>query len=125
MPAHRKTRKEKELAGTLKKSREQARNKRADPQSELEDAREALAAMKVNLKLATQQIAAKGLLITTQIADSHGRFTTVERINPAIRVQVAAMKAIASLKHQIAALEEEVKHAEQTESIFDSLGEEE
>jgi len=124
MPAHRKTRKEKELAGTLKKSREAERKTVADPASELEDARTALEAMKQNLKLATQQIASKGLLITTQIADSHGRFTTVERINPAIRVQAAAMKAIKSLKQQVAALEEDVKHTDANTSIFDFLDEE-
>jgi hypothetical protein len=123
MPAHRKTKKEKLLAGTFKKTREAARKTVADPASELEDARTALDAMKQNLKLATQQIAEKGLLIQTQIADSHGRFTTVERINPAIRVQAAAMKAIKSLKQQVAALEEDVEHAEPKESIFDYLEE--
>jgi hypothetical protein len=121
MPAHRKTKKEKLLNGTLRKNREAARTKPADPKTELEDAREALAAMKQNLKLATAQIAEKGLLVTTQIADSHGKFTTVERINPAIKVQAAAMKAIASLKRQITQLEEEVKSpatSEQQESAI-------
>jgi uncharacterized protein GlcG (DUF336 family) len=125
MSAHRKTKKQKLLSGTFKKTREVARKKVTDPANELDDARTALEAMKQNLKLATQQIAEKGLLITTQIADSHGRFTVVERINPAIRVQQAAMKAIASLKRQIRELDDDVEHAEPKESILDFLKEDE
>jgi hypothetical protein len=123
MPAHRKTKKEKLLTGTYKKTREQARKTVEDPASELADAREALAAMKLNLKLATASIAEKGLLIQTQIADSHGRFTTVERINPSVRLQQQCMRIVASLKRQIRELEEDVEHGEPKESIFDFLEE--
>src|SRR5258708_3047937 len=112
MPAHRKTRKEKELVGTLRQSREAARTKPSDPHTELEDAREALEAMKQNMRQATQQISAKGLMVTTQIADSHGKFTDVQRINPAIKVQREALRAISSLKRQISQLEEELNESD-------------
>jgi hypothetical protein len=108
VPAQRKTRKQKELNGTLRESREAARSKPSNPLSELEDAREALEAMKQNMRAATQQISAKGLMVTTQIADSHGKFSDVLRINPAIKVQREAMRAITSLKRQISQLEEEI-----------------
>ncbi len=84
MPAHRKTKKEKELVGTLRKAREEARTKPSDPQSELQDAREALEAMKQNMRQATQQIAENGLMLATRIADSYGKFTEVLRVNPAV-----------------------------------------
>ena len=121
MPTHRKTRREKELAGTLRKAREEARTKPSDPKSELEDSREALAAMKQNMRQATQQIAEKGLMVTTQIADSHGKFTEVLRVNPAVKVQREAMRAIKSLKRQIVELQEEIKAmpvSEQQESVI-------
>jgi hypothetical protein len=108
MPAHRKTKKEKELIGTLRKAREEARTKPADPQSELQDAREALEAMKQNMRQATQEISAKGLMVATQISNSHGKFTEVLRINPAVKVQREALRAIASLKRQLSQLEEEI-----------------
>src|SRR6266478_7670851 len=109
MSAHRKTKKQKELLGTLRKAREEARTKPSDPQSELEDAREALEAMKQNMRQATQQIAENGLMVVTQISDSHGKFTEVLRVNPAIKVQREAMRAIKSLKRQIVELQEEIK----------------
>lgn len=121
MPAPRKTKREKELNGTLRKDREAARTKPSDPRSELEDAREALEAMKQNMRQATQLLAEKGLMVTTQIADSHGKFTDVQRVNPAVKVQREAMRAIKSLKKQIAELEEESKAmpvAEQQESAL-------
>jgi len=111
MPAHRKTKKEKELIGTLRKAREEARTKPADPQSELQDAREALEAMKQNMRQATQEISAKGLMVATQISDSHGTFTEVQRINPAVKVQREALRAISSLKRQISALQDEINEA--------------
>jgi hypothetical protein len=109
MPAPRKTKKEKQFNGTLRKAREAARAKPEDPQSELQDAREALEAMKQNMRQATQQIAEKGLMVATQISDSHGKFTEVLRVNPAIKVQREAMRAIKSLKRQIVDLHEEIK----------------
>jgi uncharacterized protein GlcG (DUF336 family) len=113
MAAHnRKSKREKELYGTLKKSREAARTKPSDPQTEMEDAREALEAMKQNMRQATQQIAESGLMVTTQIADSHGKFTDVQRVNPAVKVQREAMRAIKSLKRQIAELQEEINEQE-------------
>ncbi len=122
MPAHRKTKKEKELLGTLRKAREEARTKPSDPQSELQDAREALEAMRQNMRQATLQITAKGLMVTTQIADSHGRkFTEVQRLNPAVKVQREAMRAIKSLKRQIVELEEEIRAtpvADRQESVI-------
>jgi hypothetical protein len=111
MPAHRKTKAQKLLTDTFRQSREAARTKPVDPQSELEDAREALEAMKQNMRQATQQIAEQGLMVTTQIADSHGKFTEVQRVNPAVKVQREAMRAIASLKRQISALQEEINEA--------------
>ncbi len=121
MSAHRKTKKQKELLGTLRKAREEARTKPSDPQSELQDAREALEAMKQNMRQATQQIAEKGLMVATQIADSHGKFTEVQRLNPAVKVQREAMRAIKSLKRQIAELEEEIRAtpvADRQESVI-------
>jgi DNA-binding ferritin-like protein len=109
MPTPRKTKREKELLGTLRKAREEARTKSSDPQSELEDAREALEAMKQNMRQATHLLAEKGLMVTTQIANTHGKFTEVQRVNPAVKVQREAMRAIKSLKKQIAELEEEKK----------------
>jgi cell fate (sporulation/competence/biofilm development) regulator YmcA (YheA/YmcA/DUF963 family) len=109
MPAPRKTKKEKALIGTLRKDREAARTKLSDPQSELQDAREALEAMKQNMRQATQLLAEKGLMVTTQIANTHGKFTEVQRVNPAVKVQREAMRAIKSLKRQITELEEEIK----------------
>ncbi len=112
MPAHRMTKKEKELNGTLRKAREEARTKPSDPHSELQDAREALEAMKQNMRQATQEISAKGLMVATQISDSHGKFTEVQRINPAVKVQREALRAISSLKRQILQLEEEINERE-------------
>jgi hypothetical protein len=81
----------------------------ADPAQELADAQTALDAMRQNLQLATAQIAEKGLLVTTQISDSHGKFTTVDRINPAIKVQREALRTITVLKRQIEQLQKDVQ----------------
>jgi hypothetical protein len=78
-----------------------------NPQSELEEAREMLAVMKDNLKQANAELRENGLMWLTTICNSHGKFTEVRRVNPALRVQAAAVKAINSLKKQIAVLEEE------------------
>jgi hypothetical protein len=114
MPAHRKSKALKELHGTLRKAREAARTKPSDPQTELEDAREALESMKQNMRQATQQIAENGLMVLTQIADTHGKFKGVLRLNPAVKVQREAMRAIKSLKRQIAELQEEINEQEKS-----------
>lgn len=93
----------------------------ADPAAELADATEALAAMKQNLKLATKAIADKGLFVKTQIADSHGKFTTVERINPALKAQREALRAIGVLKKQIADLQKEVQASAKPMTALDVL----
>jgi hypothetical protein len=124
MPAPRKTTKEKLLNGTLRKAREEARTKPSDPKSELEDAREALEAMKQNMRAATQQIAEKGLMVTTQISNTHGKLVEVLRLNPAVKVQREAMRAIKSLKRQIVDLHEEIKAlpvSEQQESVIGQI----
>ena len=92
-----------------------------DPAQELADAQTALDAMRQNLKLATAQIAEKGLLVSTQIADSHGRFTTVERINPAIKVQREALRTITVLKRQIEQLQKEVRASTKPLTALDVL----
>jgi hypothetical protein len=112
MPAHRKSKAHKELHGTLRKAREDARTKPSDPQTEMQDAREALEAMKQNMRQATQQIAENGLMVLTQIADTHGKFKEVQRLNPAVKVQREAMRAIKSLKRQITELQEEIDEQE-------------
>lgn len=93
----------------------------ADPAQELADAQTALDAMRQNLKLATAEIAEKGLLVTTQIADSHGKFTTVERINPAIKVQREALRTIGVLKRQIEQLQKEVAASTKPVTALDIL----
>ena len=93
----------------------------ADPVQELADAQEALTAMKQNVKLATKAIADKGLFINTQITDSHGKFVTVERINPALKAQREALRAISVLKRQIADLQKEVQATEKPLTALDVL----
>lgn len=127
MPAQ-KTTEQKRKQGTLKKRREATRKKSANPTTELQDACEALLAMQQNLKLATAAIAKKGLMISTMVADSHGKLCKVERLNPALKVQREAMRAITSLKKQIENLEEEAHEKEEAgegKSILDFLQEEE
>jgi hypothetical protein len=122
MPAQRKLKSDKQHKGTLRKSREAKRAaKTSNPQSELEDAREALAAMRQNLRLSTAELAARGLLIKTAVLDHHGKATVAERINPAVRVQREALKSIASLKKQIAVLEEEAREREDEDDALDGL----
>lgn len=113
MAATRKSTKQKLLQDTFKRSREEARKKPANPEEELADCREALEAMKQNQRLATADIAARGLLVQTTVTDSHGKVSKVDRINPSIKVQREAMRAINNLKKQIAGLEEEEKAREQ------------
>jgi len=60
--ATRKSVQQKILQSTFKKNREDARKKPANPEQELADCREALEAMKQNLRLATADIAQRGLL---------------------------------------------------------------
>jgi hypothetical protein len=111
--ATRKSKQQKLLQDTFKKSREEARKKPANPEEELADCREALEAMKQNLRLATADIAQRGLLVETAVTDSHGKVSTVDRINPSIKIQREAMRAISNLKKQIAGLEEEEKAREE------------
>ncbi|HWY42631.1 MAG TPA: hypothetical protein VNX66_03995 [Candidatus Sulfotelmatobacter sp.] len=77
------------------------------------DCREALEAMKQNLQLATADIASRGLLVETVVTDSHGKVSKVDRINPSLKIQREAMRAINNLKKQIAGLEEEEKARKQ------------
>ena len=107
MAATRKSAKQKLLQDTFKKSREEARKKPANPEQELADCREALEAMKQNLRLATADIAERGLLVETAVTDSHGKVSRVDRINPSLKIQREAMRAIGNLKKQIIGLEEE------------------
>jgi hypothetical protein len=109
----RKSVQQKLLQDTFKKSREEARKKPANPEQELADCREALEAMKQNLRLATADIASRGLLVETVVTDSHGKVSKVDRINPSLKIQREAMRAINNLKKQIAGLEEEEKAREQ------------
>src|SRR6267378_171626 len=113
MAATRKSAKQKLLQDTFKKSREEARKKPANPEEELADCREALEAMKQNLRLATADIAGRGLLVETVVTDSHGKVSKVDRINPSLKIQREAMRAISNLKKQIDELEEEEKAREQ------------
>ena len=93
----------------------------SDPSAELNDAQEALAAMRQNLKLSTKEIASKGLLIQTVICDSHGKPVKVERINPALKTQREALRAIGVLKKQIADLQKEVQASERPLTALDVL----
>jgi hypothetical protein len=104
-----KSTKQKLLQDTFKKSREAARKKPANPEQELADCREALEAMKQNLRLATADIASRGLLVETAVTDSHGKVSKVDRINPSLKIQREAMRAINNLKKQITGLEEEAR----------------
>ena len=113
MAATRKSAKQKLLQDTFKRSREEARRKPANPDEELADCREALEAMKQNLQLATADIAQRGLLVEATVTDSHGKTSKVDRINPSLKIQREAMRAINNLKKQIAGLEEEEKAREQ------------
>ncbi len=101
------------LQDTFKKNREEARKKPANPEQELADCREALEAMKQNQRLATVDILQRGLMVETAVTDSHGKVAKVDRINPSIKIQREAMRAISNLKKQIAGLEEEEKAREQ------------
>jgi|HubBroStandDraft_6_1064221.scaffolds.fasta_scaffold102345_3 hypothetical protein len=84
-----------------------------NPEQELADCREALAAMKQNLQLATADIAKRGLLVKTTVTDSHGKVSKVDRINPSVKIQREAMRAVNNLKKQICGLEEEEKAREE------------
>lgn len=123
MAATRKSAKQKLLQDTFKKSREAARKKPANPEQELADCREALEAMRQNLRLATADIASRGLLVETAVNDSHGKMSKVDRINPSIKIQREAMRAISNLKKQIAGLEEEEKAREQKKKDEDGRSE--
>jgi Sec-independent protein translocase protein TatA len=123
MPAHRTSKAHKDLHGTLRKAREAARTRPSDPQTELEDAREALEAMKQNMRQATHQIAENGLMVLTRIADTHGKFAEVQRLNPAVKVQREAMRAIKSLKRQIAELQEEINEQEKNKQQAEDASE--
>jgi hypothetical protein len=111
----RKSVQQKLLQDTFKKSREQARKKPANPEQELADCREALEAMKQNLRLATADIAERGLLVETAVTDSHGKISKVDRINPSVKIQREAMRAINNLKKQIVGLEEEARDRQKKE----------
>jgi len=111
--ATRKSVQQKLLQDTFKKNREEARKKPANPEQELADCREALEAMKQNQRLATVDILQRGLMVETAVTDSHGKVAKVDRINPSIKIQREAMRAISNLKKQIAGLEEEEKAREQ------------
>jgi hypothetical protein len=93
----------------------------ADPATELADAQEALAAMRQNLRLATQEIAKKGLLVETVICDSHGKPVKVERINPTLKTQREALRAIGVLKKQIENLQKEVQTSTKPLTALDVL----
>jgi hypothetical protein len=93
----------------------------SDPAAELNDAQEALAMFKDNLRAATKELSKSGLMVKTQIADSHGKFTTVQRINPMLKVQREALRAIGMLKRQIAELQKEVQASEKPLTALDIL----
>jgi hypothetical protein len=121
MAAQRKLKSDKRHSGTLRKSREAKRAANSDPKTELEDAREALTAMRQNLRLSTAELAKRGLLIKIPVTDHHGKITIAERINPCVRVQRESLKSIASLKKQIAILEEEAREREDDDDVLDGL----
>lgn len=93
----------------------------ADPAAELADATEALEIMKSNLRAATKELSKSGLMVKTQIADSHGKFTTVERVSPMLKVQREALRAIGVLKRQIEQLQKEVAASEKPMTALDVL----
>jgi len=107
MPAHRKTKAEKLRRGTLNVTREAQRKKPEDPASELQEAKEMLAMMQEDLRAANAELREHGLMITTTIANNHGKFTEVQRVNPMLKIQREALRAIKILKQQIAVLQEE------------------
>jgi hypothetical protein len=93
----------------------------SDPAGELLDAQTALDAMRQNLKLATQDIAKKGLMVQTVICDSHGKPVKVQRINPSIKIQREALRTIGVLKKQIEGLQKEVAASEKPLTALDIL----
>ena len=93
----------------------------SDPAAELADATEALEVMRDNLRAATKELRKSGLMITTQIADSHGKFTKVQRVNPMLKVQREALRAIGVLKKQIAELQKEVQSSAKPMTALDVL----
>ena len=93
----------------------------SDPVQELADATEALAMFKDNLRAATKELSKSGLMVKTQIADSHGKFTTVQRVSPMLKVQREALRAIGVLKKQIESLQKEVAASEKPLTALDIL----
>jgi hypothetical protein len=79
--------------------------------TEIEDVRQSLAEMRVNARLAAADIAKRGLSITTMVTDNNGKLNKVERVNPMVRIQREALRSIASLRRQLALLEEEEQNA--------------
>jgi hypothetical protein len=93
----------------------------SDPVTELQDATEALSIMRDNLRAATAELLKSGLMITTQIADSHGKFTKVQRVNPMLKVQREALRAIGALKRQIESLQKEAQASAKPLTALDVL----
>jgi hypothetical protein len=117
----RKNKELKKLSGTFQRAKEKKPRTEADIKQQIEETKEASESIRVNLRLATKVIAAKGLMVKTVVHDSHGAASKVERINPAIREQKDALKSLKSLRSQLALLESELETVTVTNEEDDEL----
>ena len=101
----------KKLAGTYQRAKEKKPRTEADIKEEISEVKEAIDAMRVSLRLATQELGSKGLMVLTVVTDSNGRHAKVRRLNPAAKAQKDALKMQQSLRKQLAGLEAELESA--------------
>jgi hypothetical protein len=106
--AVKKTKALKKLAGTYQKAKEKKPRIAADIHQEIVEVKEAIDAMRVALRLATQELGKKGLMVLTTVTDSNGAFMKVHKLNPAAKAQKDSLKMQQSLRKQLAGLEAEL-----------------
>lgn len=99
----------KKRIGTFKPSREAKRKVAEDPERDLAFAREMLAAMRLNITLASQAIKEHGMVMTFYSKNKNLEIVAVEKSNPALAIQKRSIREISRLKNEIASLEEQVE----------------
>jgi hypothetical protein len=98
---------DKNLKGTQRKTSDTPRTA-AEVRADLKDVRDGIAAMHSNLRLATADILANGMMVETVVTDSHGKATPAQRVNPAFKVQREALSALRSFKRYLVILQDEL-----------------
>jgi hypothetical protein len=114
---------EKKARGTAQRCRAREARTLRVIRRQMRELRGVISDMAYNLELSRKSLRADGCLIEVLVANSNGRLEKTRRLNPALKIQTDALKALKSLNRQMDFLCEEREAAEANQKKSDEFSE--